>query len=119
MSQAEPILELECGTGEGPAVPDGDYGAEFVRLDRHEGKPEYGPGVRWVFRISGGQYDGVEVGRIGPVRPTPKNASGVILGGMLGRDVGKENVSIKPLIGRKYKVIVHKGRVELVLPLPR
>jgi hypothetical protein len=117
------VYELECGVGGGDSVPVGQHKAEFLGLERVPATDKMREGVRWKFRILEGEHAGKITGRIGPIRPTPKNASDKILGGMLGRQVADEKVSIKDLIGRKFSIIVALGdtgkpRVEMVFPLP-
>ena len=112
------IQEVEWGSGDG--VPDGDYPAEFVRLEEAPEHKDFGPGFRWIFRILGGEYAGRQVGRIGPAKPTPKNASGAMLRGLTGKEGATgEKTAIKDLIGKRVKIVVLKGRVKFVFPLPK
>jgi hypothetical protein len=115
------IHELNCGAG-GDSPPVGQYDPiEFVGLEQVPAKGEMGEGIRWRFKVLEGEHAGKIVGRIGPMRPTPKNASGKILAGMLGRAIGDEKVNIKDLIGKRFVGVValsdnDKPRLELVWP---
>src|SRR5262245_31374484 len=113
------LCELECGVGGGDNVPPGQYKAEFVGLEVVPATEKMREGIRWKFRVLQGDYAGKTTGRIGPMKPTPKNASGKVLGGMIGRQVGDEKVSVKELVGKSFSVIVALGdsgkpRVEMV-----
>jgi hypothetical protein len=106
-------------------VPVGNYTGTFSGT---EPQPEnrakgYGPGLRWKFVIEGGPQAGQTASRVTGLAPSPKNACGKMLAGLIGRPL-KEGETIDPdqYIGRRYMIIVAAGqdggtRVEVVTPI--
>jgi hypothetical protein len=57
------------------------------------------------FEIVGGQFAGEKVGRVTGLRPTPKNACGKIVRGLLGRLPSPgEEIDLDGLAGRTYHI---------------
>lgn len=107
-------------------VPVGNYAGAFSGLEPVPENKEkgYGAGLRWKWTIDGGPHAGQVVSRVTSPAPSPKNAAGKILAGLLGRAI-KEGEVIDPdtLIGRKFMIVVAAGqgggtRVEAIVPMP-
>lgn len=109
-----------------PVVPAGSYKAVFEKLEQGEFDPRYGPGFRFDFKISGGQWDGHAVSTIISATrpPTPTNRLGKMLAGLNGGSLAVgEALEISVCIGRTYAVQVEPvegseyTRVGLVMPV--
>jgi hypothetical protein len=99
-------LALEVGSG---GVPAGAYQAEFIGVEVQPANPEkkYDEGLRWKWKVKGGLQDGQVASRITGKKPSPRNACGRILSGLLGRALAEgEKVQVGPLVGRTYLVVV-------------
>ncbi len=112
-------LQFQIEQG-GSTVPAGAFRARFTEVGDTEHE-EYGAGLRFVWKVVGGDHDGEETSRITGIKPTPKNALGKILAGLTGGgiEVG-QTVDIESCIGREYLINVGetKGggtRVESVI----
>src|SRR5262245_2222490 len=91
-------------------VPLGNYpGAEFIGTEVQPANPEkkFEAGIKWKWKIHGGPCDGQIATRItGPV-PTPKNACGKVLSGLIGRALAPgESIDPDQYIGEHYLLIV-------------
>jgi hypothetical protein len=108
-------------TAGGP--PPGNYAATFdgVESTEHE---EYGPGLRWRFRISQGPHAGEIATRVTGTNPTSKNGCGKVLAALLGRELQMdEDVDVQSCVGRSYLIVVAAAkfggtRVEAIVAAP-
>jgi hypothetical protein len=116
-----PVLTVSSG-----GVPAGSYTGTFVGVEATEANPEkgFGPGIRWKFQIDAGAYAGQTVSRITGNTPSPKNACGMMLTGLMGRPI-KEGEQIDPdtFRGKRYMIVVTASqgggtRVEAIVPMP-
>jgi hypothetical protein len=113
-------LTLRVSTG-GP--PPGTYHAKWLGFESAQ-HSEYGAGLKWTWEILNGAHAGQKASRITSATPTPQNAAGKILAGILGRQLQPgEDVDLQAFVGRPYLIIVDrtdKGatRVETVLQAP-
>jgi hypothetical protein len=107
-------------------VPVGTYTGSFAGTEAQPANKElgYGPGLRWKFHIASGTQAGQSTGRVTGPTPSPRNACGKLLSGLIGRAL-KEGEQINPddYIGRMYMIIVAAGpgggtRVEAISPMP-
>jgi hypothetical protein len=107
-------------------VPAGSYTATFAGIEPQPENKEkgYAAGLRWKFTIDAGPQKGQTASRITSTSPTPKNAAGKMLTGLLGREL-KEGESVDPdtLIGKRYMIVVAAGqgggtRVEAIAAIP-
>jgi hypothetical protein len=104
-------------------VPPGSYTARLADVENviHE---QYGPGLKFTFAVQKGQHLGMKVSRTTSCAPSPRNALGKLLSGMLGRPLTvDEEIELEDLIGRDYLVVVAAtegggSRVETVVTLP-
>lgn len=104
-------------------VPVGSYSATFTNLEPVDN--EFGPGLRWQFEISAGQYKGLCVSRTTSNKPTVKNTCGRMLGAIAGKplSIGLE-FDVGVFLGKPYLVVVAEGttgstRVEAVTQMPQ
>jgi hypothetical protein len=101
-------------------VPSATYSVTLDKVERAHSE-KYGPGVRWVFIIAEGEFAGRKVARITGDTPSPRNAAGKLLGGMVGRPLqAEEVVDIDSLLHRRYIALVAEtetgsSRVEAIL----
>jgi hypothetical protein len=101
------------------AVPPGSYRAHLAAVESTQ-HDQYGPGLRFVFVVADGLFAGLEAGRTTGCVPTPRNALGRLLAGLLGRNLTiDEDVELEELIGRDYLIVVAEtetggSRVEAV-----
>ena len=116
-----PVFTVSSG-----GVPAGSYTGTFAGTEiQPENKEKgYGVGTRWKFTIDAGPYAGQATSRITGNTPTPKNACGKMLAGLIGRAL-KEGEQIDPdqFIGKRYMLVVAAGpgggtRVEAIVPMP-
>ena len=114
-------FEFEVQAGSGP--PPGTYKGvlESIEATTHQ---EFGDGVRITWRITEGMSSGLLASRTCNPHPTPTNATGRLMAGLLGRQIKPgEKVSLAACIGRSYMVVVGLGRngqstrVESCVPL--
>ena len=114
-------MQFEVGAG-GSTVPEGFYKAKFVAIDPTEHE-EYGPGSKWIFQVVDGEHSGEQATRLTSPTPTPKNACGRMIAGVLGESlkVGAK-VDLESYVGREYLLQVEpapKGegtRIAAVMP---
>lgn len=114
------VLKITSG-----GVPVGSYKATFAGYEvQPENKEKgYGAGLRWKFTVTEGPQAGQTASRITGSAPSPKNAAGKILTGLLGRAVAEgEAIDPDTLIGKPYLIVVGAGqnggtRVEAVATL--
>ena len=101
---------LTVGSG---GVPVGSYTGTFAGIEPQPEHKEkgYGAGLRWKFTIDAGPQKGATASRITSLSPTPKNAAGKLLTGLLGREL-KEGEQIDPdqFIGRRFMLVVAAGQ---------
>jgi hypothetical protein len=114
-------FEFEVQAGSGP--PPGTYKAVLTAIESTT-HPEYGEGLRFSWQIAEGMSAGLLAARTCNPHPTPTNATGRLMAGLLGRQIKPgEKVSLAGCIGRNYMVVVGMGRngqstrVESCVPL--
>ena len=101
----------------------GSYLADFdgVEPTMHE---QFGPGLRWRFRVVDGPQSGSIASRVTGQRPTPGSGCGMTLAALLGRPlVANEEIDVESLIGRRYMITVAPtskgyGRVQAIMMMP-
>jgi len=106
-------------------VPIGSYTATFSGFEAQPENKEkgYGAGLKWKWTIDAGPQAGQVATRITGPMPTPKNACGKVLAGLVGRALAEgESIDPETLKGRKYMIVVAAGqgggtRVEAAVPL--
>jgi hypothetical protein len=107
-------------------VPIGSYSGPFAGLETQPENKEkgYAPGIRWKFTVDAGPHVGQIASRITGNTPSPTNACGKMLSGLIGRAL-KEGEQIDPdtYIGKRYLLVVAAGpgggtRVEAITPMP-
>lgn len=115
------MFDIEVRAGGG--VPAGTYRGVLETIERTT-HPEFGDGLRCGWRIVEGAYAGMIASRTCNPYPTPTNAAGKLMAGLLGRQIMPgEKVSLGACIGRSYMVVVGVGRngqstrVESCVPL--
>lgn len=122
-SEGDSMALLKVSSG---GVPAGSYTGSFAGVEGQaaDAAKGYGPGLRWKWTITAGQYVGQTASRVTSETPSPKNACGKMLSGLLGRAL-KEGEMIDPdlYIGKPYMLVVAAGRqggtrVEAVVPVP-
>ena len=97
------MAKLTVGGGGPPA---GTYVATFERTEDYLHQI-YGPGLRWIFAICEGPCKGLTATWITGTSPTPKNACGDLLTGLLGRALREgEQVDVQQLVGQRYVIVV-------------
>jgi hypothetical protein len=113
---AEMKLTVSAG-----GVPAGNYVAKFKGIEPYQDKEnKYGEGLRWTWQVEKGPHAGQTASRITGCSPSPKNACGKILSGLLNRPVQpSEEVDINDFVGKSYLIVVGAAesgtRVETVL----
>ncbi len=112
-------------TSGGQSIPVGMYRATFAGVEDTEPHAEYGRGVRFKFKVVGGEHDGAEATVICGVEkpPTPKNRLGRVLGGLAGDPVQPgQTVDVAAFVGKTYLVQVEDApsgtgtRVGTIMP---
>jgi hypothetical protein len=113
-------LQFEVKAGGG--VPAGFYRTKFVDVEATEHE-EYGAGLKFVFEVIDGEHKGEQATRITGTSPTPKNAAGRMISGVLGATLTPgAQVDLEPCVGRTYLVQVadtkngQGTRIETVMP---
>jgi hypothetical protein len=99
--------EIEIVYGSGP--PPGAYRAAFegVRRTEHE---EYGPGLRFEFRVLDGPQTGAIAARTTSAKPSPSNAAGKLIASITGAAlVGGQKASLSSVVGRTFLIVVEAG----------
>lgn len=102
-------------------VPPGDYLAAYLGVE-DTNHIDYGPGLRFQFEVTEGEYAGRKVSRYAPPQPTLGNITGRIIAGLVGRVLRRdEELDIEQYVGQEYRVTVEateKGstRVAKVAP---
>ncbi|NLF73189.1 MAG: hypothetical protein GX575_29485 [Candidatus Anammoximicrobium sp.] len=113
-------LEFEITVG-GGCVPAGFYRATFegVEATEHE---EFGPGLRFIWEVIGGEHAGEKATRITSDKPTPKNAAGRMIAGLTGQTLKpRVRIDLAPSVGQEYLLQVEETpngstRVSTVMP---
>lgn len=91
---------LEVKAGGGP--PAGFYRTKFMNVESSE-HPEYGAGLKFVFEIVEGELKGQHASRITSASPTPKNAAGRMVSGIIGEPLAAgQRINLAPFVGREY-----------------
>lgn len=117
-------MEFQVTAG-GSSVPAGMYKGLFEGAEPTEPHAEYGKGVRFKFKVQGGEQDGQEASVIcGLEKPaSPKNRLGRILGGLTGKAVEPgQTITVEQYIGKQYLLQVEAApsgtgtRVATVMP---
>jgi hypothetical protein len=118
---------MQFTVSSGSCVPPGFYAAQFLGCEETEPHPEYGRGVRFKFRIVGGDQDGAQASVIVGLEkpPTPKNRLGRVLGGLAGAPVAPGmTISVDQYVGRNFLISVQQvgsgqgTRIETIVPSP-
>jgi hypothetical protein len=113
------ILKVTSGS-----IPVGQYRATFEGVEEQPANVQkgYAAGLRWKFKVVSGPHAGLATSRVTGATPSPANACGKILSGLVGRAI-KEEEEFDPdqYRGRKYLVIVEAAqgggtRVAAVVP---
>jgi hypothetical protein len=108
-------------------VPAGSYTGTFAGIEPQPENKEkgYGAGIRWKFTVDAGPYVGQTTSRVTGATPSPKNACGKMLSGLVGRAL-KEGEQIDPdtFLGKKYMLVVGVAqgggtRIEAIVPVPQ
>jgi hypothetical protein len=77
------LMKLPVSAG---GIPVGSYTAKLTAVENVTNET-YGAGLRLVYTVTGGKCAGQKTARTTGCLPTPRNALGKMLGGMLGRPV--------------------------------
>jgi hypothetical protein len=101
-------------------APAGVYRAVFKGVSefKGDGKPRVGkdgkpmgPAAEWQWEIAGGPYAGQLVGRITAAEPTTKNSCGVLLSGVVGRTLRRdEEADPNQYIGQQHQIVLGPSR---------
>jgi hypothetical protein len=112
------MLTFEVKAGGGP--PAGLYTAKFLTVEstRHQ---EYGPGLKFFFEIIGGDHNGERTSRITNDSPTPKNAAGRMLAGIIGEALTPgSKIDLTQYVGRQFLIEVENmpngTRISSIMP---
>lgn len=114
-------MKLKVSKG---GVPVGSYAATFKGAEPFKDKEgKYGEGLRWNWQVQSGPQAGQTASRITGTTPSPKNACGKMVSGLLGRPLQPdEEIDIDSLVGKSYLIVVvateNGARVDAVLPAP-
>lgn len=99
--------EIEIGYGGGP--PPGAYRAEFLGVKKTEHE-EYGPGLRFEFKVLDGPQAGAIAARTTSAKPSPSNAAGKLIASITGAAlVGGQKASLSSAVGKAFLVVVEAG----------
>ena len=101
---AEALMDFTVSEGSGP--PAGIYRATFVGVVKttHE---QYGDGARFDWKVVGGEHDGKIASRTCKPSPSPKNVTGKLMSGLIGRAMNPgEQVSLAPFVGKTFTIVV-------------
>lgn len=97
------IDDLEIGFGGGP--PAGAYKAEFLGVKRTE-HPDFGPGLRFEFRVIDGAHAGSVAAITTGAKPTPANKAGRVIAQILGAAVaGGSKANLSGAVGKAYLIV--------------
>jgi hypothetical protein len=107
-------------------IPPGNYTGTFAGFEAQPANKEkgYPAGIRWRFVIDAGPLAGQSVSRITTSSPTPRNACGKVLSGLIGHDLQQgEQIDPGIYLGNRYLLEVAPGkeggtRVESIVPMP-
>lgn len=90
-------------------VSPGTYTALFQGLEAVHN--EYGDGLKWPFRIVGGEFDGCIVCRTTGIKPSINNVCGDMLCGVSGQPLSAGvEINLAPFVGQKYIIVVQQGK---------
>lgn len=111
---------LTVGSG---GIPVGSYSATFAGVESQPANTEkgYAAGLKWRWTVESGPCAGQVATRITSAAPSPRNACGKILSGLLGRAlIEGESIDPATCMGKKYMLMVAAGqtggtRVEAVI----
>ncbi len=93
-------------------VPAGSYLAKYTGVEAQPADPlrGMGEGLRWAFEITNGPNAGKKTSRITGIAPTPGNACGKVLSGLLGKPLATgDEIDLDALVGKSYLVVVGAG----------
>jgi len=100
------VGSLELVVGGSDSVPPGAYKATFLGVERTL-HPEYGDGLRFDWKITGGEHAGKIISRTCKPTPTASNQTGKLLAGLRGEQLkAGEKLSLASYIGREYTIVV-------------
>jgi hypothetical protein len=116
-----PVFTVSSG-----GLPAGNYTGTFAGVEMTPADPAkgYGPGIRFKFTVDAGPLSGQSTSRVTGTTPSPKNACGKMLTGLIGRALTEgEQVDPDQFVGKRYMIVVAAGqgggtRVEAVVPMP-
>jgi hypothetical protein len=94
-------------------VPVGSYKAVFAGVETQPANLEknFAAGLRWNWRIEGGEHNGATASRITSASPSPRNACGKMLAAVIGRAlVEKEQIDPATFVGRTYMIVVGQSQ---------
>jgi len=107
-------------------MPEGEYLGDLTAVEEwNENADKYGPAIRFVFRITEGDYADQEVTRITGTRVTKKTALGKMLRGLKGAPIEPgEAIDPEAFVGQRYVLSVAETdsgstRVESVMRPPQ
>lgn len=102
-------LQFQIEQG-GSTVPAGAYRASFVDVEPTEHE-EFGSGLRFIFKVIGGDHDGEFATRITSDRPTPKNAAGRMIAGIEGNGLSPGmQVDLTSHVNEEYLIQVEETK---------
>lgn len=100
--------------------PDGVHSARFVGVEAWQGQNDFGPALRWQWVIVSPGYAGSEISTITAARCTPKNRTGMVIGGLAGKGIqAGEPFDAQQCVGRVYTVVIQGGKIVGVSPAPQ
>jgi hypothetical protein len=104
-------------------VPPGNYTTTFAGLENVTSE-KYGEGLRWKFKVAQGMHAGQMASRITGLTPSPRNACGKMLSGLLGRQLNPdEEVEVGQFIDQVFMAVVAAAengtRVEAIIAVPK
>lgn len=88
-------------------VPVGGYAAEYVGAEAFEN--EFGPGVKLMWRILDGEYQGTEATRIVSQKLSPKSNLCRFVKSLKGSDIAAgEEVDLQSYVGTRGMIVVEE-----------
>jgi hypothetical protein len=99
-------IGMEFVVGGADSVPPGIYKAAFVGVEPTT-HADYGEGLRFDWKVTGGEHAGKIVSRTCKPQPTASNVTGKLIAGLRGEQLrAGERVSLANHIGREYTIVV-------------
>lgn len=95
--------DLEIGFGGGP--PAGAYKAEYLGVKKTE-HPEFGPGLRFEFRVLEGPQAGAVAAVTTGAKPTPANKAGKVIAQLTGTTLaGGQKANLSGAVGKTFLIV--------------